>query len=151
MVFDTIRIELQNILKNVGQTDEDLLHEISLVVAKESEHVRKVKGKSASVNNVGNFGGLSNDSSVNESKKTSLKSNENKILEELSKLTVKVNELSAVRGEVLELKRQMSNNAPGNNVPVGGSNDNQGFAHNQGFARGQFNGNYRQNRRSAYV
>ena len=146
---DTIRIELQNVLKNHDQTDEDLLREISLVVAKESEHAKKLK-KSASVNHVGTGSLDSGDSAkLTES---------SKILEEISKLTVRVNELSSVKGEVKELRKQISNGIAvnGENVfPGSGQRGGNSLPDVQtvdgGGRDGRRDNNYRNSRRTPFI
>ena len=84
---DTIRLELQNILKSGTISDEVGVKEIIC----------------ENLNSYQNLNNLSN-------KETSEKGKENPILIEINKLSVKVSELAAVNDEIQELKKQIKDN-----------------------------------------
>ena len=96
---DTVRIELQGILKDDRMSDEDLLDEVRKVVARDTEHRSKLKSGSghADVNSMG----ASEESSNKHSNDNSL---ERKVLAELSKVSAQVSELAVVKEEIKELK-----------------------------------------------
>ena len=105
---DTIRLELQPALKNTDMEDEDLLKEISMVVARDTEHRTKLKtGKNVVTNSL--------DVEMDEKKASEetrcvakgMRSKDDQILTEITKLAVKVNALAAVQTEVETLKKQM--------------------------------------------
>jgi hypothetical protein len=107
---DTIRLELQHILKSGTISDEDLLHEISLAMSTEQERSNKLKSKVVvkeinceNLNTCQNLNNLSN-------KETSKKVKENPLLTEINKLSVKVSELATVRDEIQELRNQIKVN-----------------------------------------
>ena len=104
---DNIRLELQIILKSGTISDEDLLHEISLVMSTEQERLNKLKSKVV-VKEVTCEKSNSVDNSSN--KEIQKKRKENPLLTEINKLTVKVSELVAVRDEIKELKNQIQIN-----------------------------------------
>ena len=95
---ETIRVEIQALLKNENLTDVELGEQVQLIEAREEEHEKKMeesrKNKGASVNN------MSADERSAESKA---------ILDELSNIRATVNELSVSKsGEVNVLKNQMA-------------------------------------------
>ena len=98
---NTIRMELQQILKECTFSDEDLLKEISLASSNEQERLSKMKTKT-DVNQ------LTFESGNCEKKEKVKEPKENKLLLEISKLTAKVNELTSVKDEIHALKKQFS-------------------------------------------
>ena len=89
---DTIRLEAQNLLRDRTMSDEVLMKEMSDLVAREGEHVKKIKGKTAAVGMIG----------VEEGK-------ENKILKELGNLT---ESLAMMKEEMLEIRKKVNDGAP---------------------------------------
>ena len=108
---DAIRLELQTVLKQTTTTDEDLLDEIRLVVARDAEHQRKMNTKNIGVNQVD--------------------AEQNAILVELKQLTVKVNELSVVKDELQQLKRQMTSSNGG----AAENDQNRGYRQKRKFVK----------------
>ena len=105
---DTIRLELQSVLKNETISDEDLLYEVSLVHSAEQERSIKLKSK-VSVNEVKSERLDSSDKPGKTTKEdSSKKEKESPLLLEIKKLTAKVSELSSVREEVQDLKKQLN-------------------------------------------
>ena len=90
---NTIRLEIQGLLKNTEISDVELGEEIHKIAAREEEHEAKMdEGKNVSANalNVG-------------------EGNTQKIMAELARLSAKMNELSVSKSdEVLALKQQIS-------------------------------------------
>ena len=131
---DTIRLELQQTLKNVDQTDQNLLKEISQVVARDVEHRKKSrsgKGK-ANVNRL---------DAGYEEKTVNTSAADNVVLAEISKLTAKINDLTAsqstVQNEMQQLKKELAGN-DGNNRTSNPNNGNGGFANNNNNGNGGF-------------
>lgn len=89
---DTIRLEAQSLLRDCSLSDEVLLKEISELVAREGEHMKKVKGGK---------GGALVGMVETETRQTAV---ESKILQELSSLT---ESLSSIKGEMKEMKKKM--------------------------------------------
>ena len=124
---DSIRLEAQNVLRDPNMADEVLLKEISNLVARESEHMKKTKGKGAVVGMV-DVG-------------------EDKILKELGNLA---ESFKAMKGEMVELKRKMKNDEEletddsrdfGGNVGRGyrgrgAGNYSRGRGYNRGYSSG---------------
>ena len=100
---ESIRLELQHILKTAKASDEELLREISVATANESERATKIKSK-ADVNQLT----LDSRNSSEKSERLKDSAKESKILIEISKLTTKVNELTSVRDELQDLKKQIN-------------------------------------------
>ena len=97
---DTVRLEMKDILKMRALKDEDLLKEVSLVVARDTEHKKKTKcGKGAGVNALG-AGEQVVSRRVDEKK-------EDTVLAEISKLAAQVKELSTMHTEIQDLKKQI--------------------------------------------
>ena len=98
---DTVRLEMKDILKMRTLKDEDLLKEVSLVVARDTEHKKKTKsGKDAGVNALGA-------EEQGFSKKREAEKKDNAVLAEISKLAAQVNELTTMRTEIQDLKKQI--------------------------------------------
>ena len=99
---NTIRLELQSFLKNTEWEDEDLLKEVSLVVARENEQEKKVKSKGAGVNALESRKDAAAGGGTAEDKTT--------ILSEIKQLSARVSELSALnlKKEICDLKKQMA-------------------------------------------
>ena len=115
---DTIRLELLNFLKDVNQRDEYLLKEISRVVAADRERTKKMKGGKHGTTSVKSLDhvGIGGE-----------KNKENVLLAEIKQLSTKVNELSTVKEEIQELKKQMLQGGRIGNVvscPDGGNQIN---------------------------
>ena len=94
---ETIRVEIQALLKNTEITDEELGEQVQHIVAREEEHEKKMeeirRGKGASVNSM-----------TADEKSTEGKA----IFEELSKISARVNELSITKSsEVSVLQEQV--------------------------------------------
>ena len=102
---NSIRLELQNVLKAGVLSDEELLAEISVTASIELEHINKIKCKSSNqVSAVSHQ--EKNDSEIIENNK---KKKENVLLAEINKLNAKVNELSSsVCNDIREVKEQLA-------------------------------------------
>jgi hypothetical protein len=97
---DTVRIELQGVLKDELMSDEDLLDELRKVVARDTEHRSKVKsGGQADVHTLGAAEGVGSKPSTQSQTEM-----EKKVLAELSKVSAQVSELAVVKEEIKELK-----------------------------------------------
>ena len=101
---DTIRLELQHVLKDVKITDEDLLKEVSQVVARDDENRKKTKTGNAAASNRLNV----DTDNLRERMDDFEKSKDNIVIAEIKQLTTKVNELSEMKHEILELKKQLA-------------------------------------------
>ena len=125
---NSVRMELQQILKAGAVNDEDLLREVSLASANETERLSKIKTKT-DVNQLTCELGNSCE------KKEKLKEpKENKLLVEISKLTTKVNELTSVRNEIQELKKHFNDShrsKPQNYGMSDSENRDQNFSRQQ--------------------
>ena len=121
---DNIRLELQTILKSGTISDEDLLHEISLVMSTEQERLNKLKSKvvvkEVTCEKSNSFQNIDNSSN----KEIQKKRKENPLLIEINKLTVKVSELVAVRDEIKELKNQIQINNKNGSCATSNSESN---------------------------
>ena len=113
---NNIRLELQNTLKLGVVTDEELLQEISQTASIEYERSTKMKSR-VNVCEVA----VSDEKSVQKNKK---EKSENAILAEISKLNAKVSELSTVRDELLDVKKQLAENNARMNQQVNFGNNN---------------------------
>ena len=112
---DTIRLELQPALKNTDMEDEDLLKEISMVVARDTEHRTKLKtGKNVATNSLNVETDEKKASEGTRCLEKVVRSKDDQILTEITKLAVKVNALAAVQTEVETLKKQMDQYDEGN-------------------------------------
>ena len=112
---DTIRLELQPALKNTDMEDEDLLKEISMVVARDTEHRTKLKtGKNVATNSLNVETDEKKASEGTRCLEKGVRSKDDQILTEITKLAVKVNALAAVQTEVETLKKQMDQYDEGN-------------------------------------
>lgn len=99
---DTVRIELQGILKDELMSDEDLLDELRKVVARDTEHRSKVRaGGQADVNLLGVPADVQSRQPPTPTAQTEI---ERKMLAELSKVSAQVSELAVVKEEIKELK-----------------------------------------------
>ena len=128
--YDRVRLELQSILKSGSISDEELLREVGVVMASEQERSTRWKAK-ASANELTVSRVQMEEESANDKKSKSKKSKQVKeskdvadssILTEINKLTVKINELTttksdemkSVRGEIQDLRNQMTCRENGN-------------------------------------
>ena len=93
---DTIRLELQNILKEATIEDEDLLKEVSQVVSRDAEHRKKLKGKNV-VANMLDGGGIEKDE-MNGAGKS--------VMTEISKLTTLVSQLAVKQDDMHKQQQQ---------------------------------------------
>ena len=90
-------------------SDEDLLKEISLVVARENEHLSKIKASgNKSVISVNSVEKCDKQSSCQNNTDILKKSKEDLLFSEINKLTVKVNELSSVKEDIAGLRKQLA-------------------------------------------
>ena len=99
---NSFRLELQSLLKMGTISDEDLLKEVSLIMGSEQE--RSSKKSKASVHQI------SADSSNNscQSKKKDVAKKENPLLVEIHKLSAQISELSTVREDLNNLKKEVN-------------------------------------------
>lgn len=91
--FNNIRHELQSVLKSEDISDEDLLKEVSSVVANELEHSVKLKSKTVVVNEL-------------EILPKKIEKKNNPLLVEINKIAAQVNELTALRNDFDEMKKE---------------------------------------------
>ena len=96
---NNIRMKLQHTLKAGTLSDGSLLNEISIAVSDESGHIQKFKSK-VHVNEV-NSSTLPDLNSLKETKKNK----DNLLLEEINKLSAKIDAFSLVCEEMHELKK----------------------------------------------
>ena len=130
---DTIRLELRQLLKDGRMTDEDLLKELSQVVAREAENRKKTKnGKNAASNM------LNVETEEVKREMDDDKCKDSVVLAEIKQLYTKVNELStrfnkvATKDEITELKRQVNDS---NNENGSGSRWNRRSNGRRGFVK----------------
>ena len=86
-------------------SDEELLHEISLTASTELEHLNKIKSKVSS----NPVSAISDKIVLDVSKEKNKNKKDNVLLAEISKLSAQVSELSSVRDEIKEMKKQLAN------------------------------------------
>lgn len=134
---DTIRLELRQVLKEGTMEDEELLKELSEVVARDNENRKKTKGGKNAVSNM-----LNADTEVDGKTRDHDKGRDGAVLAEIKQLYTKMNELttrfddvSTMKDEIKDLKKQMNrgnnNNGVADNVGFGG-----GYKSNNGGRRG---------------
>ena len=93
---DTIRLELQNILKEATIEDEDLLKEVSQVVSRDAEHRKKLKGKNVAANML-DGGGI---------EKEEMNGAGKSVMTEISKLTTMVSQLAVKQDDMHKQQQQ---------------------------------------------
>ena len=98
---DTIRLELLPLLKQRNLEDDDLLAEVSLVVARDNENRTKTKGKNAATNAIG---GEEERSSSNTPKQTDKQKERDEVQ---AQILQKVTDLMSVKTEVGELAKRI--------------------------------------------
>ena len=104
-IKDYIRLELSSTLKENNLRDVDLLKEISSAVAKESERLNKIKANKIMVSKVD----VEEKSSKRSSNSSSCgKNKEDALLTEIRQLHAKFDELSAVKNEISDLKKELA-------------------------------------------
>ena len=117
---DTIRLELRQVLKDGKITDEDLLKELSQVVAREAENRKKTKNGKNAASNMLNVETEEVKRNMDDDKGDKM------VLAEIKQLYSKVDELStrfnkvATKDEITELKKQVNGNNNENNGSGGG-------------------------------
>ena len=129
---NSIRMELQVILKERLVSDEELLKEVSLAAANELDRQEKIKTKvdlnqltlSETENSGVQSGSEKKCKPVKEPK-------ENKILTEINKLTAKVNELTSVKSEIEELKKQLNQSHCSNTQNADSNPQKSGTSNNE--------------------
>ena len=89
---DTIRLEIQGLLKNANITDEELGAEVQKIDAREEEHEAKMEAERKTTTNAMNV----------------TDGNSQKIMTELARISARLNEVTATKSdEVLALRQQM--------------------------------------------
>jgi hypothetical protein len=102
---DTIRLELLPLLKQRNLEDDELIAEVSLVVARDDENRSKTKGKNAASNAIG---GGDERSSSNTPRQAPQQTDKQKERDEVqAEILKKVTELMSVKTEVGELAKRI--------------------------------------------
>lgn len=120
----SIRMELNTTLKEGSLSDEDLLAEVSLAEANETERESKIKKKADVAILEGNKKGGSSEKKTDEGKGATSGSAESKVLlAAIEKLTTQVNQLTTntntQNNKIVELERRLVNPAGGQATPAG--------------------------------